>query len=469
MSNSWLDARWPWILAAVILVGVYVASWVGVREADPRPEGVVEDIPNLAERDDVNVLFILIDTLRSHRLGSYGYERETSPTLDYLAQTGVRFSRQLAQSSWTKASMASLWTGISPTRTGVSRFDHSLSEEALMPAEVLQEAGFRTAGIWRNGWVDPIFGFSQGFELYENPRPGRPPASVLRDSPHITLDGTDRDVVRATTEFLRAFGDQRWFLYVHLMDVHQYIYDESTAIFGSDYSDIYDNSVRHVDDVVTELLLLISEHGGLDETLVAIAVDHGEAFGERGIEGHAKHVYRETTEVPFILSLPFRLDSGITVETRSRNLDIWPTLLDIVGLPPLPDADGRSMLPEILAAGMGETETEDSRPAFAHLDRTWGRPRNASRILKAVTLGEHRLVRTAELDGVESEELFDASIDRLESQDLKEDQPEVAEHLRGLLDDYLERTTPPWGDVSSTVELDEMRLNQLRALGYEIP
>lgn len=469
MSFHWLDARWPWILAALILVGTYAASWVGVREADPRPAGTPEDISRLSQREDVNVLFILIDTLCAHRLGSYGYERDTSPTLDYLAGTGVRFSRHLSQSSWTKSSMASLWTGLSPTRTGVSRFNHALPEEALMPAEVLREAGFRTAGIWRNGWVDPLFGFSQGFELYENPRATRPPASVLRDSPHVTLDGTDRDAVRATTEFLRAFGDQRWFLYVHLMDVHQYIYDEQTAIFGSDYSDIYDNSIRHVDDVVGELLSQLADRELLDRTLVGIAVDHGEAFGERGFEGHAKHVYRETTEVPFILSLPFRLHPGISVETRSRNLDIWPTLLDILGLPPLPAAEGRSMLPEVLATAAGEADAEDSRPAYSYLDRTWGRPQHLSRFHKAVTVGQHRLVRSSEPDGGVSEELFDADVDPLESRNLLDDQPEVALRLQGLLDEYLERQTPPWGDETSTVELDEMRLNQLRALGYAIP
>ena len=64
--------------------------------------------------------------------------------------------------------MASLWTGLNPIRTGVLRSEHGMPEESLLPAEILRDAGFRTAGVWRNGWVAPNFGFGQGFEVYEH-------------------------------------------------------------------------------------------------------------------------------------------------------------------------------------------------------------------------------------------------------------------------------------------------------------
>ncbi|MBW2291551.1 MAG: sulfatase-like hydrolase/transferase, partial [Deltaproteobacteria bacterium] len=107
------------------------------QAADSRPVGSIEDVAKLRERDDLNVLFILIDTLRSDRLGSYGYSRDTSPFLDRLANTGVRFGRHLSQSSWTKASMTSLWSSVYPWRTGVTRFDHIIPEDAELAAETL--------------------------------------------------------------------------------------------------------------------------------------------------------------------------------------------------------------------------------------------------------------------------------------------------------------------------------------------
>src|SRR5262245_35988969 len=81
---------------------------------DPRPRGGPEDLLALRDRGDLNVLFVLVDTLRADRLGAYGYQRDTSPNLDRLAATGIRFAKQVSQSSWTKCSMASLWTGLYP-------------------------------------------------------------------------------------------------------------------------------------------------------------------------------------------------------------------------------------------------------------------------------------------------------------------------------------------------------------------
>jgi glucan phosphoethanolaminetransferase (alkaline phosphatase superfamily) len=107
-----MKARWPWFGAAALLVVVYLATLLEIRPADPRPLGSLDDIERLSERDDLNVLFIVIDTLRADHLGAWGYERDTSPTIDWLAGSGVRFARQLSQSSWTKCSMASLWTGL---------------------------------------------------------------------------------------------------------------------------------------------------------------------------------------------------------------------------------------------------------------------------------------------------------------------------------------------------------------------
>ena len=139
MSESILSKRWPWItMGSIIAAGLIFNSLFEVRigDIDTRPLGTAEDIEALSERDDVNVLFILIDTLRADRLGSYGYSRDASPSLDVLAQRGVRFARTLAQSSWTKCSMASLWTGLYPSRSGVLRSQDIVSDEAIMPAEI---------------------------------------------------------------------------------------------------------------------------------------------------------------------------------------------------------------------------------------------------------------------------------------------------------------------------------------------
>jgi arylsulfatase A-like enzyme len=463
------------VLALAALLGVVLLAGglyrLAVRGADgsPRPRGTLEDLLALRERSDLNVLFILVDTLRADRLGVYGYERDTSPNLDALAASGIRFAQQISQSSWTKCSMASLWTALYPIRTRVMRAYDVLAAEARMPAEVFQAAGFRTAGIWRNGWIAPNFGFSQGFEIYLSPRSRRSAEARMQrlEKPNFALDGDDADILNSALEFLRAHGHERWFLYLHMMDVHQYAYSEDTALFGTSYSDAYDNAIRWVDSLLGHLFAELVQRGLRERTVIVFSSDHGEAFGEHDGEGHARNVYGEVTQTPLILSLPFRLEPGIVVEARSQNVDLWPTLLELVGLPPLPDVDGRSLVPQILAAAGGEAGPDADGLAFAQIDQTWGRGQARPRPMVAVNQGRWRLIYRAVTP--ERSELFDKWEDPREQRDLTEEHPEVIEDLSDKASAYLRSPPPPWGEGTTTIEIDEMQMNQLRALGYGVP
>jgi len=330
------------VFGVAVAIAVIALVAVGLRHSfggegerpDSRPTGTIEDVLALRDRDDLNVLFVLVDTLRADRLGSYGYERDTSPNFDSLATTGIRFAQQVSQSSWTKCSMSSLWTGLYPARTRSLRAYDVISDKATMPAEVFRDAGFRTAAVWRNGWIAPNFGFSQGFEIYLSPSGRRRARMNQVANPNITLEGSDGDIIDSAREFLRVNGHERWFLYLHLMDVHQYAYSEDTEAFGVAYSDFYDSSIRWVDSLAGHLFDDLEQKGLRERTVIVFSADHGEAFGEHGSEGHAHNVYGEVTTTPLIISLPFRLEPGIVVEARSENVDLWPTILEIVGLPP---------------------------------------------------------------------------------------------------------------------------------------
>ena len=461
MLGRLLRSRGFYFVTGVLMVVAAIYLQFDIR-VDPRPLGEPADIQKLHERNDLNLLFVLIDTLRADRLSTYGYDRETSPTLDKLAADGVRFAENMSQSSWTKCSMASLWTGLYPVRTGVTRSPQGLPDEAQMPAEIIREAGFRTAAIWRNGWVGPGFGFSQGFEVYHSPRSAPIPRSVRREKPTLGVSGTDQDVINSAIEFLRAQGDERWFLYVHMMDVHQYVYDEDTALFGTTYSDIYDNSIRWTDRVLGSLIMDLDVRGLRDKTVIVVAGDHGEAFGEHGREGHARDVHGEVTTTPLIVSFPFRLEPGIVVDAPTENVDLWPTLLDLLQLPSLEAVDGQSRLPEIMAAARSEPAPPRDTPRFAHLDQSWGRSNQEPRPMVAVREGPYRLVRPHGAPG----RLYDRTDDPREQVDVSEDEPEVLARLQAFVDEYLETPPAPW--TASDVELDDAQLEQLRALGYQV-
>jgi arylsulfatase A-like enzyme len=461
-----LDSPWLYFALAGVALVVAVASQFERVDAEV-PAGEPQALASLGERQDLNVLFILIDTLRADRLSAYGYERATTPNIDALAARGIRFANVESQSSWTKASMASLWTGMTPGHTGVMRFSHALPEEITLPAEVLQGAGFRTAGVWRNGWVANNFGFDRGFDLYYRPTPNRPSKGARRHSPSShRLAGSDFDATQAGVEFLTGNRDHRFFLYLHYMDVHQYLYSETSPVYGSSFSDIYDSALHWVDQNVGVLVDSLRAEGILEKTLIVIASDHGEAFFEHGGEGHARNLYWEVQSVPLIIVPPFAIEGGIVVEEPVANLDIWPTVLDLIGMPGLPDADGQSLVPLILdAGGLGSSPGElKGRALFAQLDRSWGGKNKNSNEVISIRREPYRFIYSQNVP--DALELFNHASDPEEQENIRDKDPETAAVFLQEVEDFLARPKKEW--EIPEVELDEMMRAQLRALGYAI-
>jgi arylsulfatase A-like enzyme len=461
-----LDSPWTYFGLAGLLVIAAIASQIRIQ-IPSRSVGTVADLAALREQK-TNVVFILIDTLRPDRLSAYGYERPTSPVLADLARVGVRFAHVEAQSSWTKTSMASLWTGLYPTRTGILRSNHAFPAEVVMPAEIFREAGYATAGLWRNGWVGQDFGFQQGFDTYLRPPPSPNDPNFARRGPGVAqVGGTDENVSDAAIGFLETHGREPFLLYLHYMDVHQYAYDQQAAKlgFGTSLSDAYDMAIHWVDRNVAAVLTYLERNDLFEKTLVVIASDHGESFREHGSEGHAKSLYQEVTRVPLIFALPFRLKPGVVVEPTVRNVDIWPTVLDLVGLPPLPQTDGRSLVPMIEAAARGEQDGAGLE-AHAYLDRSWGKTEQPSRPMLAVLAGERRLVRSTVAEPKPKLELFDRATDPGEERDVAAEHPEWVAELEPKLDEQA-RLTPSWGKPPE-VHLDELSQEMLRALGYVV-
>ena len=457
----------PWFffgLAAIVLVAAIASQFR--FDIPPKPNGTVEDLQKLRDRDDLNVVFVLVDTLRADHLGMYGYERDTSPKLDALASRGIRFDQVEAQSSWTKASMASLWTAMNPQRTGILSYLDGLPDEATTAAEILQEAGLRTGGIYRNAWVSENFGFEQGFDLYMKPKPNFDSERFKKRSTlSHPLKGSDLDLTQSAQEFLQSYSKERFFLYIHYMDTHQYTYDSASDLFGATYMDAYDNSVHWTDLNIGLLMDSIEAYGLSTNTIVVIAADHGEAFFEHGFEGHAKGLFQETQRTPWIIIPPFDIEGGIVVDTQVANIDIWPTLLDLLGFKPLEQADGISTLPLILAEANGEEVPAEfsERDVFSQLDRHWGKVDREPNPWVAVLSDTYRYFEQTRLP--EHSSLFDHSNDPKETKNLFEKLPEVQQELELKVTAYLEQESV-W--KVETEEISELELSQLRALGYKL-
>jgi arylsulfatase A-like enzyme len=216
-------------------------------------------------------------------------------------------------------------------------------------------------------------------------------------------------------------------------------------------------------------MTFLADSGELENSLVVLTSDHGEAFRERGIEGHARKVYRETTHVPFMIFFPFHLDPGVEIEVPTSGVDVWPTVLDLLGLPALSESEGVSRKPEILAALRKNPTVGATSPAYAFLEQRWGQPPSEHLFpTLSIVEGDFRYVYTKGRDGRVRRELFDARGDPGEFRNVILEEEEEASRMEKLTQEYLKRKSI-WSEGVETLELDELELNQLRALGYEIP
>ena len=174
------------------------------------------------------------------------------------------------------------------------------------------------------------------------------------------------------------------------------------------------------------------------------------------------NLYQEAVSVPLLFMLPFRLEEEVVVEPVVRNVDIWPTILDLVGLPPLPQTDGVSLVPLMQAAAKGEAgKTPES---ISYLDQTWGRiEADPAPLVSIRNDGQRLLYRPTK---PEASEIYDLGKDPRELRNLKKSPPEWAEALQTELETRLEQPVP-W--KVTEVKVDDLDRGQLRALGYLIP
>ena len=184
---------------ATVLLAAALCSGCSARAAD-RP---VAD-------ERLNVVLIVVDTLRADHLSLYGYEKLTSPHLDAFARNAVVFTNVTAQAPWTAPSLASLFSSLYPSAHGITHRFSSRRIPRLADAhetlpEVLARAGWATAGVVANPLVARETGMAQGFDSYRLIVRPRPPASELN---------------RIAIGHLSADPRRPFFLYLHYMDVH---------------------------------------------------------------------------------------------------------------------------------------------------------------------------------------------------------------------------------------------------------
>jgi arylsulfatase A-like enzyme len=413
--------------------------------------------------DGWNVVLVVLDTLRADRLGSYGYQRPTSPWLDELAGSSFRFATVISQSSWTRPSIRSMLCGLYPQSRG------GLTSPPI--AEVLWAHGWRTQASTGGAQLAYQFGFSRGFERHALER---------------WVRATDRVV--ATLEANRG---RRHFLFLHTYEIHD-PYEHRELAAGMDpgrvgevfrrktlerigrepapaerayIEALYDSGIRYTDEQLGRLLATLDERGLLERTLLIVTSDHGEEFWEHGSWGHGRAMFDHQSRVPLIVRVPEGMREALglaegprVVRQQVRLVDLYPTILDLLGVPLDHRVQGRSLRPLL--------EGRRLPAADAFSESTYWGPIE----VKALRSERFKYLRGApkrpdETDREGWEALYDLAEDPAESADVRQEHPPVLGRMRTLVDRIV-----AGGSVAAEERLpedaDPELIEQLRSLGY---
>lgn len=445
------------------------------------------------------VLLISLDTTRRDHLSCYGYTRETTPEIDALARDSLLFSKAVAVSNWTLPTHASMLTGLFPSSHGAHWAD--LTDPDHPPAspatpilsscdtvtEILQAAGYRTAAVVANAWLNEDMNFDQGFDVFDN-RPGTPPAPYRQAE----------EITEAAIEWLEQRSYKPFFLFLNYMDPHvpfnppppfntrfregnrtgtpqrswgnQFWAETRARVLGSErplaerthrlFVDHYDQEIAYLDSEIGRLLDWLRENRLYDGTLIVLTADHGEALGEHLILGHGLGLYEPEVAVPMIVKLPNQERTGVE-DVGVQHTDILPTILDVLSLETPPGVQGESML------------TASERPLYVE---EYVDPENAKRALASDPGGWKRFGRRqwalyrGSLKLIEysdgTHELFDLREDPGELHDLSDSRDNVGGQMQADLGILRDLITPIAAGPSGSSPFSTQRIRRLKDLGY---
>ncbi|HVS11726.1 MAG TPA: sulfatase-like hydrolase/transferase [Planctomycetota bacterium] len=303
--------------------------------------------------DTRSAILITLDTTRYDALGSYGASPSVTPNLDRLASESLRYDWARTTAPMTLPAHASILTGLYPPRHTVrGNGPMTLPPAAVTLAELARDAGFQTAGFVASLALDRAYGIAQGFDTWNQPDPwvARPDS---RDFHEQISDRPAQDVIRAARAWLRGRDRSRPFLlWVHLFDPHA-PYEPPAVFLERAGGDPYLGEVAAMDAALGDLFADLASEDLLERATLCIVADHGEGRGDHGEESHALLCYDSTLRVPLLVRYADGYRAGEVASEPVTVADLFPTLLDAMGLAVPSALDGQSLWRRSPDAGRG--------------------------------------------------------------------------------------------------------------------
>ena len=433
----------------------------------------------------MNVILLVVDTLRARSMSCYGYPKPTCPNIDRFARQGVLFENTSAVVHNTHPAFTTLFTGMYPITHRVVRMNGNYALEhqrfRLLP-QLMKLGGFKTASIDNlegAGQAVQARWMNRGFDMHYN--------YILRDSGAKHEREMLCNINRTAFGMLEELKNERFFLFIHPWDTHSpYLPREEFARqfhkgdpskrvnYGvhvkADYDEtpsgrclphmkqpdpenilytraMYHACVADMDEAFGALLKKLDELGLAEDTLVVLTSDHGENLAEHTTLFNHRWAYEDCISIPLILRWPKGLPSGKRIQAFAQQTDVAPTILDLAGAPPEPVMDGLSLAPVMRG------QTDQTYP-YAHMHATIPDTRRAIR--------SQRYKFIEWLEGCPREadvaplELYDLQEDPGETKNLIDEKPDAARQLQSELRRWVEEKMEHSKEIFGARRLDPL-------------
>jgi len=392
--------------------------------------------------DDLNVLLIIIDTLRADRVGYSGHDVET-PHIDFLAHKGTRFSNAVCQYPMTLPSHASILTSTFPPYHGIkNNGNYYLEERFTTLAEILKERGYTTSAFIGAVVLEAKYGLDQGFDHYDDTFKTPEYLKIIEDQ------NLAQDVFQSARTWFEKNYQEKFFMWVHFYDPHAPYTPPSP--YKEKYADAYDGEVAYTDVYVGRLIEMLKEKDVYGKTLIVLTSDHGEGLNEHEEITHGIFLYDTTLKVPLVFHSPGVVPEGRVIEAQVRTVDIMPAILDILDIDIPAWVQGETLIPLI--------EKKRSQGFDSYAETYFPLLSNGWSPLKAVRTQKHKYIKAPK------PELYDVLDDPGELKNIAREKAGAAKGMGERLDEMERMFSSKEAPPKRTPSLEERE--KLRALGY---
>jgi arylsulfatase A-like enzyme len=336
----------------------------------------------------VNVVFVVLDTVRKDRISVYNESVDFTENIEEFAENATVFHEAVAQAPWTLPSHASIFTGTYPWEHGATQKQLYLDTDETLLAERFKQKDYQTACFTSNTWISPYTGMTKGFDQVNNFFAALPSSMMstrtekiwrmlnhgkgewfmerimkLGEKLHWGFENSSKtpQAVTKAKNFVKETEDD-FFLFVNLMDAHlpytppedykerhapevnisevcQKAHDHNGGVDQADFEasrKLYDAEIDFMDDRLGELFEFFEEQDMDEDTVFVLVSDHGENLGEHDLFGHQFSVSEQLVNVPLMIKAPGLEDEDVDKQVELRELyDLIPGLANIDDTPNL--------------------------------------------------------------------------------------------------------------------------------------